>query len=150
MPNPCACAPCGPRARSLRANFRASLVGVSIAALALPLLAAGCRTPDTGIPGFASDVTEVQLLNTQVGGKNVYLPSTIVLTAGSNRRLSIFNTADVPHGFSIAGLGVQEVLPSKQEFVIELPELEGGNVYRIHCQLHPPHRTGTLVVLPAR
>ncbi len=122
---------------------------LSIAALAL-LPAVGCRTADTGSLGFASDQTEVQLLNTQVGGKNVYLPSTVVLTAGAGRRLSIFNTADVPHGFTIAGLGLQEVLPSKKEHVIELPELEGGNVYHIHCHLHPPHRTGTLVVLPAR
>lgn len=99
--------------------------------------------------GYTSDQSVVQIVSTNVQGKNVYIPSTIVVVAGEPTTLSVFNTTDVPHGFSIGGLGIQEVLPPQQEHEVKLPKLEGGRVYRVHCQLHAAHRTATLVVLPA-
>jgi heme/copper-type cytochrome/quinol oxidase subunit 2 len=117
----------------------------ALTALAIPLLA--------GWPGpgdaRADDFDTVQVVSTNVQGKNVYIPSTIVLTSGKSYKLSLFNTTDVPHGFSIAGLGVENILPPQQEYVIELPPLEEGKLHRIHCHLHPAHRGGTLVVLDA-
>ena len=103
----------------------------------------GGPTHDT----YASDLQVVQVTSSNVQGKNVYIPSTLVVTSGATVKLSVFNTTDTPHGFSIAGLGIEEVLPVQKEHEIELTNLQGGNVYRIHCQLHPPHRSGTLVVL---
>ena len=103
-----------------------------------------------GGDGFTSDQTVIQVISTNVQGKNVYIPSTIVVTAGKPITLSVFNTTDTPHGFAIAGIGVEAVLPSKVEHEVKLPALEGGHVYRIHCQLHPPHRSATLVVLPGK
>jgi len=100
--------------------------------------------------GFASDQSTVQVISTNVGGKNVYIPGTIVVTGGTSHTLSIFNTTDTPHGFSIAGLGIQVVLPPQEEVEVVLPPLEGGHVFRVHCHLHPPHRSATLVVLPER
>ena len=100
--------------------------------------------------GFESDVDTIQVISANVGGKNVFIPSTIVVTSGKPITLSIFNTTDVPHGFSIPGLHVEAVLPAQQEFEVKLPALEGGHVYRINCQLHPAHRTAELVVLPAK
>lgn len=97
--------------------------------------------------GYWSDVSSVQVISAVVGGKNVFIPSTIVLTDGGPRTLKLFNTTDAPHGFAIDGLGIEEVLPVREEVEIALPPLVGGNVYRIHCQLHPPHRSATLVVL---
>ncbi len=76
------------------------------------------------------------------------IPSTIVVTSGAPQTLSLFNTTDTPHGFRIAGLGIEAILPSKQEYRLELPALEGGRIYQINCHLHPPHRTAVLVVLP--
>ncbi len=99
--------------------------------------------------GFVSDADTIQIVSTLVGGKNVFIPSTIVVTAGKPVTLSIFNTTDVPHGFAIPGIGIQEILPVQQEHVVKLPALEGGKLHRIQCQLHAPHRGGTLVVLPA-
>jgi heme/copper-type cytochrome/quinol oxidase subunit 2 len=89
------------------------------------------------------------MVSTKVGGKNVFIPSTVVMTAGEGRSLSFFNTTDIPHGFMIPSLGVETVLPSKEEFVVELPKLEPG-VYALQCHLHPPHRGATLLVLPKR
>lgn len=118
----------------------------------LPLLLACLAVapaPAVRAEGFESDVDTVMIVSALVGGKNVFIPSTIVVTAGKPVTLSIFNTTDVPHGFAIPGLGIQEILPVQQEHVVKLPSLEGGKVHRIQCHLHEPHRGGTLVVLPA-
>jgi hypothetical protein len=99
---------------------------------------------------YTSDSTTVQVVSTLVGGKNVYIPSTIVVTGGEQYSLSLYNTTDTPHGFRISGLAIETVLPPRKEHLVELPVLEGGRVYHINCQLHPGHRTGKLVVLRGR
>ena len=104
----------------------------------------------SGALGYDDDRTEVQVVTTIVGGKNFFVPSTIVLTAGTGRKLSLYNTTDIPHGFAIPALGVELVVQPGVETPIELPALEGGHVYAINCHVHPPHRSATLVVLPAR
>ncbi len=115
-------------------------------------LTAGCSLSgniDVKTPmSFTSDSKTIQVVSALVGGKNVFIPSTIVVTSGATRTLSLFNTTDTPHGFRIAALGIEAILPSKQEYRVELPALEGGRVYQINCHLHPPHRTAVLVVLP--
>jgi len=124
--------------------------GPAIAAFAL-LLAAGCSSSvNVAAPplAFDSDASVIQVVSTKIGGKNVFIPSTIVVTGGQPHALSIFNTTDTPHGFRIEGAGVEAVLPSQEEHRVELPALEGGRIYRIQCHLHPPHRTATLVVMP--
>jgi Cupredoxin-like domain len=123
-------------------------------ALAVPALLAGCVSERSAghhmRHGFSDDRSVVQVISALVGGKNVFIPSTIVLTEGSGRKLSIFNTTDQPHGFAIPGLGVEVVLPPGQETTVDLPTLEAHRIYAINCQLHPPHRTATLMVVPAR
>ena len=126
----------------------------AIAALVL-LCAGGCgvhsqMNRDTGVPGYHSDAEVVQLISAVVGGKNIFIPSTVVVTAGAPQVLSVFNTTDKPHGFAIPGLDVQIVLPAGEEIQIDLPALEGGEIYRIGCHLHPPHRSASLVVVPGR
>ncbi len=121
----------------------------------LAALSAGCATTmemheTHHATGYTSDVSTVQMVSALVGGKNVYIPSTVVVTDGGPRTLSVFNTTEMPHGFAIAALGIEEVIPPGEEVLIELPPLEGGQVLRIHCHMHPPHRSATLVVLPSR
>ena len=126
---------------------------VRLAALAgAPLLAAGCPSGEPGVDatGFESDVSVVEVVSTNVQGKNVYIPSAIVVVGGRPQTLSLFNTTDIAHGFAIDGLGIETILQPGAEQTLELPVMEGGHVYRIHCHLHPPHRTATLVVLPGR
>ena len=100
--------------------------------------------------GFVDDREVVQVLNTKIGSKVTFIPATIVVTAGTGRKLSIFNDTDMPHGFKIPGLALEFVLPPGEETAVELPPLTGPQVYGIECQLHGPHRHATLVVLPAR
>jgi heme/copper-type cytochrome/quinol oxidase subunit 2 len=128
--------------------------GITALALVPVLWGVACspviNTDMRGIDGgYASDTRTIQIVSTNVQGKNVYIPSTIVVTAGTSYTLSVFNTTDIPHGFTIVGAGIQEILPPKREHKITLPALDGGNVYGVRCHLHPAHRTGMLVVLPA-
>jgi hypothetical protein len=123
-------------------------------ALALATAAAGCAARmemhEMHHPsGYTSDVATVPVVSALVGGKNVFIPSTIVVTDGGPRTLSLFNTTEMPHGFAIAALGIEVVLPPGEEVAIPLPALRGGQVLRIHCHMHPPHRAATLVVLPS-
>jgi hypothetical protein len=120
--------------------------GLGILVIAL-CWAVGCGERD-GVATFASEVSITQIISTNIGGKNVYIPSTLVLTSGSPQKLSIYNTTDTPHGFRIDSLDFEMVLPAQEELIFTLPPLEAGSVLHIHCQLHPAHRTATLVVLP--
>ncbi len=120
----------------------------SVRGLVLLLGIAGFATAGQAGSGYTSDQSVIQVVSTNVQGKNVYIPATIVVVAGKPHTLSLFNTTDVPHGFRISGLEIETVLPSKEEHELALPALEGGKVYQIHCQLHPAHRNATLVVLP--
>lgn len=121
-------------------------------AVALALAATGCA----GVGGhrdhhaFADDRGDtVQIVNTNLGGKNVFIPSTIVVVAGTTKTLSIFNTHDTPHGFRVPGLGIETVLEPGKETTIQLPaKLEPHKVWAVNCHLHPPHRHATIVVLP--
>ena len=86
--------------------------------------------------GFTSDTSTIQVVTTELGGKNVFIPSTIVVTSGHPVKLSIYNTTDVPHGFAIPGLNVAEVVPAKAEKEIDLGVLEDHQVLQIKCHLH--------------
>jgi hypothetical protein len=125
------------------------------AGLVLPLLLGlGCPVHSnvnltSNHPGYHSDVATVQVISALVGGKNVFIPSTIVVSVGRPQNLSIFNTTDDPHGFAIEGLAIATVLPAGEETLVELPVLQEAAIYRINCHLHPPHRTATLMVAPA-
>jgi hypothetical protein len=125
-----------------------------LCALAVPALLAGCVSERGGHHkrrhGFSDDRSAVQVVSALIGGKNVFIPSTIVLTEGSGRKLSLFNTTDQPHGFAIPGLGLEVVLQPGVEQEVVLPTLEAHRLYAITCHLHPPHRGATLMVVPAR
>jgi len=125
---------------------------LAIALLGLLLVASACHGPrhHRRHHGFTEETGPIQVVSTQVGGKNVFIPSTLVTTSGHPVTLSIFNTTDIPHGFRIPALGIEEILPAGEEHVVELPPLEPNQVLGIQCHLHTAHRTATLVVLKAR
>ncbi len=126
-------------------------IAATVAALAL--LATGCVSVgavegQVELPeGYRDDRTQVQMVTTLIGGKNVFIPSTVIVSEGTGRSLSIYNTTDTPHGFRIPDLGVEVVLMPGEETVVELPALAGGRIHEMVCHLHPPHRTGTLMVV---
>lgn len=138
--------------QGFRSHVAAGLVCVCILALL-----AGCvgkrRGPHGhhGRRGFVSDVPQTQVVSTLVGGKNVFIPSTIVIPSGKEHTLSIYNTTEQPHGFAIHGLGIEAVLMPGEENEVVVPAVEKGHqIFHISCHLHTPHRTATLVVVPGR
>jgi hypothetical protein len=126
------------------------------AALALAILLTGCvslGSVESNVEtsaAYSDDRGPIQMVSTMVGVKNVFIPSTVVVSEGSGRSLSIFNTTDIPHGFTIPALGVAVILEAGQETQVALPPLEGGHIYDIGCHLHAPHRHATLMVVHAR
>jgi hypothetical protein len=135
-------------------RLRRALRGLAVLVLALTMIAAlGCfgarHKRHHTRHGFTGDTGTVQIISAEVGGKNVFIPSTIAVRSGAPVTLSIFNTTEKPHGFSIPALGISEVLPVGEEHVIELPAMDGHQLLQINCQLHTTHRTATLMVLPA-
>ena len=154
------------RARLVTGRVVPSRVAAALVALvSLALTASGCSItanlpadgmppltlPETDMPeGFESDSTSTQMVTTKIGGKNVFIPSTVVVAGGQSHTLSIYNTTDGAHGFRIDGLGIEVVLNPGVETEVDLGMLEGNRVYAIDCHLHPPHRTATLVVVQGR
>ncbi len=133
----------------MRAQRAARLLGVLwIAAGAGACTISGSMQQTNPPLRFTADDSPIQVVTTQIGGKNVFIPSTLVVTAGRSHTLSIYNTTDSPHGFAIPGLGVETILPPGEEHRVVLPPAESEQVLRINCHLHPAHRTATLVVLP--
>jgi heme/copper-type cytochrome/quinol oxidase subunit 2 len=129
-------------------------LAIAVACLLLTGLAGCASSPCTSCQqcahGFSDDRSDaLQVLSTRVGTKNVFIPSTLVVTVGDARLLSVFNDTDTPHGFRIPGLGVEAMLEPGKETTITLSKLDRPGVYAINCHLHPPHRNATLVVLPA-
>ena len=131
-----------------KARARRQLLAVALLAAAASLACHGRMVRRHH--GFSDDRMSIPVVSGVVGNKNVFLPSTIVVTAGKGRRLSIYNTTEGPHGFQIAALGVEVVLMPQEEHTLELPPLKAGHIYDIGCHLHGAHRHATLVVLPAR
>ena len=87
-------------------------IGV-IAALLLGAVGCGVHPHTnltTGVSGYQSDTQSIEMISAVVGGKNIFIPSTVVVTGGAPQTLSVFNTTDKPHGFAIPGLDVQVVL----------------------------------------
>src|SRR5215510_548713 len=126
-------------------------IAYALVSIAVIVVAFGCHRPmHRDHHGFTSDTSTIQVVTTELGGKNVFIPSTIVVTSGHPVKLSIYNTTDVPHGFAIPALKVAEVIQPKSEQEIDLPALEPHQVLQIKCHLHEKHRTATLVVLPAK
>ncbi len=118
-------------------------------------LASGCSLTSNidvtdPLVGYTSDASTVQIVSALVGGKNVFIPSTVAVVADKPYVLSVYNGTEAPHGFAIDGTEIQVLLEAGQEARIELPPLEGGVLHRIYCHLHGAHRTATLVVLRAR
>ena len=113
----------------------------------LGCISVGSVDTDVASGGYRDERGAIEMVTAVVGGVNVFLPSTVVVTEGSGRTLKIFNATDAPHGFQIPALQVEAVLEAGVETVVALPPLVGGHVYELLCHLHPPHRGATLMVV---
>jgi nitrosocyanin len=96
------------------------------------------------LPACGEETDERSISAAAVDGKPGFTPETLRVHEGRKVALSIGNTTDKQHGFSIDGYNVAlTVDPGKAEKV-EFKADKGGD-FRIFCQLHPAHQAAKLV-----
>lgn len=142
---------------SLARRFCGALLGALVMLGFLGAGLAGCGDDEKAkvipeahpsTPYSADDDRPVlQMMTTKIGAKNVFVPSTMVVTVGAGRVLTIYNDTELPHNFTVPGLGIDATLSPGEETQIVLPPLRKPAIYDIRCSLHPPHRHASLVVL---
>lgn len=116
---------------------RRSVAAGAVAAV-LALSASGCGGGQTVRRTITSAALE---------GKTGFRPTTVAVDKGDKVVLSVHNSADQAHGFSIEGypsvkpLVVEPGKPATVRFTASRP-----GSFKMFCQLHPPHQPATLVV----
>jgi nitrosocyanin len=92
---------------------------------------------------------ELQAVNVNYEGNNVWVPGTYVVKKGDRLRFKLFNRVKADpnvHGFAIDEFGVKvDVYRDKPETVEFVADKAG--VFRVWCHLHPAHLPGQLIVL---
>ncbi|MBI5197503.1 MAG: cupredoxin domain-containing protein [Nitrospirae bacterium] len=78
-------------------------------------------------------------------GANIWLPSTLIVRAGDEVKLTLKNVAKVEHGFAIDELGIKEVIQPGETKQITL-KLPSAGVLRYYCHLHPGHISGQILI----
>ncbi len=116
---------------------------VTLLALTLALSAPLARA--AGAPTAALTV-----VNTEYEGTKIWVPSNLIVKKGSKVTLTLIN--NVPpdgsqHGFAIPDYKIEELVTKGEPKTVEFVANKAG-VFPIHCQLHPKHVAGSLVVLP--
>ncbi len=105
-------------------------------ALALPL----------GAIAAEAESKKFTLISVIFDGTKVWLPSTLIVHEGDQVGLTLINKLDAPHGFKIAGLGIDAVLQPLAKTTMWFTARTVG-VHPFICHLHPPHIGGQIMVL---
>lgn len=90
---------------------------------------------------------EFTLVNVEVNGVKVWLPSAILVHPGEKVTLKLQNKLDAPHGFAIDDYGIQAVVPASGNAQVTFTARKGATS-RFYCQLHPAHIGGQVAVVP--
>ena len=104
-------------------------------ALALTLSLAAC----------GSQTDRLTIDAATVGSAPGFSPDTLTVEKENSVRLRVGNDTAREHGFSIEGYRIERVVQPDQTVEVRFRASRGGT-FKIYCQLHPTHQTGTLVV----
>jgi nitrosocyanin len=74
-----------------------------------------------------------------------FTPATVTVDKRNRVDIKVGNTTTATHGFSIEGYGIQEEVKPGEPIDVKFTAINAGT-YKIYCQLHPAHKTATLVV----
>lgn len=80
-----------------------------------------------------------------VDGRPAILPTVVSVDKENRVVMTVSNTTNAVHGFTIEGYSRSLVLEGGQTEELRFNAYRGGT-FRIFCQLHPAHQTATLVV----
>jgi nitrosocyanin len=101
------------------------------------------------VPAGAQAERELQAVNINYEGSNVWVPGAYVVKKGEKVRFKLFNRVKADpnvHGFAIDEFNVKvDVYRDKPE-TVEFVADKGG-LFRIWCHLHPAHLPGQLLVV---
>ena len=103
------------------------------AALALSFAACGTGTDRRAISAAS------------VAGGAGFNPEDVLVDKEDTVHLRVGNTTDRTHGFSIEGYRIQREVKPNETLDVRFKASRGGT-FKIYCQLHPTHRTATLLV----
>jgi len=81
----------------------------------------------------------------KVGDGAGFAPATITVDKRNRVVLRVGNTTDKTHGFSIEGYGIKKEVQPGEPIEVRFTATNAGT-YKVYCQLHPAHRTATLIV----
>jgi nitrosocyanin len=108
-----------------------------------------------GLPAHRARAAEAKafsftVVNVEYEGTKIWVPSTLVVPKGAKVTIKLIN--NVPsdpnqHGFAIPAYNIAEVVTRGEPKTFEFTADKAG-VFPTHCQLHPAHVGGELVVLP--
>ena len=119
--------------RSVGRNARKGAAVTAALALAFTLVACGSGTDRRTI---AASI---------VAGRAGFAPDTLIVDKEDTVRLKVGNSTSGQHGFSIEGYRVRRTVDPNQTLDLKFRAFRAGT-FKIFCQLHPTHQTGTLVV----
>ncbi len=90
------------------------------------------------------------VVNVEYEGTKMWMPGNLIVKQGTKVTLTLIN--NVPpdgsqHGFAIPDYKIEELVTKGEPKTVEFAAGKAG-VFPIHCQLHPKHFAGQLVVLP--
>lgn len=101
------------------------------------------------VPAAAQGDRDLQAVNINYEGNNVWTPGTYVVKKGEKVRFKLFNRVKADpnvHGFAIDEFNVKvDVYRDKPETVEFVADKAG--LFRIWCHLHPAHLPGQILVL---
>ncbi|HKX04988.1 MAG TPA: cupredoxin domain-containing protein [Methylomirabilota bacterium] len=121
----------------MRREFVRGLAVAAIAGMILVSLHAKAQTASAG--------RTINMINVQLSGTNIWLPSSIVVSPGERVTLKLDNKVDAQQGFAINEYGIAVVLPAKSTQEVSFTAKKGAS--RFYCQLHPAHIGGNVIVL---
>lgn len=79
------------------------------------------------------------------GGATGYDPATIIVHKDDNVVLTVGNTTDKTHGFSIEGYGIHDEVNPGTPLTVKFKAKKPGT-FKVFCQIHPTHQPATLIV----
>ncbi|GIX47666.1 MAG: hypothetical protein KatS3mg131_1877 [Candidatus Tectimicrobiota bacterium] len=98
------------------------------------------------LPSAAGEVKKFTLINVELDGTKIWLPSSLIVQEGDEVELTLDNKLTAPHGFKIAEFGVEVEVPSKRKSTVRFTASKAG-LYPFICHLHPPHIGGQILVV---
>ncbi len=79
------------------------------------------------------------------GTGNALTPVSVSAHKGNNVEITVTNTGEKTHGFTIDGYNISQTIDAGQTTVIHFKADHTGT-FRVWCQLHPTHKDAKLTI----